>query len=212
MPVCFVHLSDIHFGQEKGGAIVIHDDVKERLIHDAAAQVAAHAGGHATGIIVSGDIAYAGKSSEYKQAGAWLDRLTEATGCEKKTNAQFVPGNHDIDRDGITSGCKMMLDAIVGQGEKKLDEFLEAEVDRETLYNRFSAYRPFAEAYDLPGIASAWSQCRGSSPFVTFHPRTKSFVSQTGSGATTGLLGVGGTSAAMALSAAKSSAIMPLPT
>jgi hypothetical protein len=158
MPICFVHLSDIHFGQEKGSQLIIHDDVKERLIEDAARQVKAHATGRAHGLIVSGDIAYAGKSAEYKQAASWLDRLTAAVGCEK-TAAQIAPGNHDIDLDGISSGCRLMLEAIVRDGEAQLDAFLEAEIDREALYNRFAAYRPFAEGYNCPldrtgGIAS----------------------------------------------------------
>jgi hypothetical protein len=33
----------------------------------------------------------------------------------------------------------MMLDAIVDKGEAQLDSFLEAEIDREALYNRFAA-------------------------------------------------------------------------
>ena len=158
MPITFVHLSDIHSGQEKGGQVIVHDDVKARLIEDAAAQIQAHAAGRADGIIVSGDVAYAGKSVEYHQAAAWLDRLAAAIGCPK-TAVQVVPGNHDIDREGITSGCELMLDAIVTHGEAKLDKFLESELDRETLYNRFAAYRPFAEGYNCPldragGIAS----------------------------------------------------------
>jgi hypothetical protein len=36
MPVAFLHLSDIHFGQEKGGRVVTHEDVRERLIDDVA--------------------------------------------------------------------------------------------------------------------------------------------------------------------------------
>ncbi len=62
MPITFVHLADIHFGQEEGSEIVIHDDVKDRLIEDAAAVAAKAANGRADGVIVSGDIAYAGKS------------------------------------------------------------------------------------------------------------------------------------------------------
>ncbi len=34
MSFAFVHLSDIHFGQERGGAVFIHDDAKARLIDD----------------------------------------------------------------------------------------------------------------------------------------------------------------------------------
>jgi hypothetical protein len=158
MPISFVHLSDIHFGQEKGSQLIIHDDVKERLIEDAAHQVKEHVDGAANGIIVSGDIAYAGKTSQYRDAASWLDRLTAAVGCDK-TAVQVVPGNHDIDLDGISSGSKMMLDAIADKGEAQLDSFLEAEIDREAIYNRFAAYRPFAEGYNCPldrsgGIAS----------------------------------------------------------
>jgi hypothetical protein len=34
MALRFVHLSDIHFGQENGELIYIHDDVRERLLDD----------------------------------------------------------------------------------------------------------------------------------------------------------------------------------
>src|SRR5690348_619334 len=92
MPITFIHLSDIHFGQEKGGQVNINDDVKECLIEDARKRVAHLCKGVADGIIVSGDIAYAGKLAEYQQAGEWLDRLALAIGC-KKTAVQVVPGN-----------------------------------------------------------------------------------------------------------------------
>ena len=36
MSAGFIHLSDIHFGQENGGTVRIHNDVKERLIEDVA--------------------------------------------------------------------------------------------------------------------------------------------------------------------------------
>lgn len=159
MPATFVHLSDIHFGQEqeKGAEMIVHDDVKEQLIKDAARLVETYAG-HATGVIVTGDIAYAGKHIEYQRAADWLDRLATAIGCAK-TDVQVVPGNHDIDREAISSGCRLMLDNIIKDGEPQLDAFLESELDREVLYGRFAGYRPFAEGYDCPldrtgGIAS----------------------------------------------------------
>jgi hypothetical protein len=158
MPATFIHLSDIHFGQVKGGQRLVHSDVKERLIEDAASLVATMETARAAGIIVTGDIAYAGKRDEYISAAEWLDRLAAAVGCAK-TSVQVVPGNHDIDRDAISSGCKLMLDQIITGGEPKLDAFLENELDREVLYGRFCGYRPFAEGYDCPldvegGVAS----------------------------------------------------------
>ena len=149
MSIGFVHLSDIHFGQESGGRIRIHDDVKERLIDDVKLNVNNLESGHAAGIIVTGDIAYGGRASEYKLAAAWLDKVAAAAGCDI-TNIQVVPGNHDIDRDEITELTKMMLDKIVAEGEPALDSFLKSDADRDLLFRRFLAYRPFAEGYRCP--------------------------------------------------------------
>jgi predicted MPP superfamily phosphohydrolase len=148
MPIAYVHISDIHFGQEKkGGQIVIHDDAKARLIDDVAAEVKKLPNGRADGIIVTGDIAYAGKGPEYTSAGEWLDKLAAAAGC-KITDIQVVPGNHDIDLDNISPGTKLMLAGIIEKGEDELDLYLDSQQDRESLYTRFHAYRPFAEAYN----------------------------------------------------------------
>ena len=61
MTIAFVHLSDIHFGQERGSQLFIHNDVKKCLIEDAVDLVDKYANGCATGLIVTGDIAYSGK-------------------------------------------------------------------------------------------------------------------------------------------------------
>ena len=149
MSIGFVHLSDIHFGQEKGGRICIHDDVKNRLIDDVRLVARNLESGRAAGIIVTGDIAYGGRASEYKAAGAWLDKVADAAGCDK-IDIQVVPGNHDIDRDEITKLTEMMLEKIVAEGEPALDSFLESDADRDLLFRRFSAYLPFAEGYRCP--------------------------------------------------------------
>ena len=64
MSLAFVHLSDIHFGQERGGSAVVHDDAKARLIEDLAAMVEGLPEKKAAGIIITGDIVYAGKAAE----------------------------------------------------------------------------------------------------------------------------------------------------
>lgn len=149
MSLAFVHLSDIHFGQEKGGDLYINDDVKERLIDDVRQLATQLPSGKAAGLIVTGDIAYAGKEAEYKAAGLWLDRVAEAAGC-KKTDIQLVPGNHDIDRDEITKATELMLQSISSEGQPALDSFLNSPVDTALLYRRFLAYQPFAQAYRCP--------------------------------------------------------------
>ena len=154
MSIGFVHLSDIHFGQESGGQLRIHDDVKESLVEDVGEVVKHLEAGRATGIIVTGDIAFGGRQSEYAQAATWLDSVAEAAGCDR-TSIQLVPGNHDIDRSQITPATEMMLNRIAEEGETALDQFLEVETDRELLFRRFSAYRPFAAAYRCPLDTSA---------------------------------------------------------
>jgi predicted phosphodiesterase len=149
MSVAFLHLSDIHFGQESGGRVVTHEDVRERLIDDVALLVPNLPNGRVAGIIVSGDVAYAGLKDQYTAAGEWLDRLAKTAGC-KITDIQVVPGNHDINRDGICRSSEMMLADITENGEARLDYFLEFEKDREVFYGRFEEYREFAEGYDCP--------------------------------------------------------------
>jgi len=147
MSITFVHLSDIHFGQEKGGVVVVHDDAKMRLIDDLAEMIKRSPERKATGVIITGDIAYAGKTHEYKCAASWLDKVATAAGCAI-TDIMVVPGNHDIDRDEISSSAQWQLSEIVSKGEQALDRFLENERDRAVLYDRFTAYIPFAEAYN----------------------------------------------------------------
>jgi hypothetical protein len=78
-----------------------------------------------------------------------LDRLAAAAGC-KITDIQVVPGNHDINRDGMCRSSEMMLAEIAEKGEPRLDYFLELEKDREVFYGRFEDYREFAEGYNCP--------------------------------------------------------------
>ena len=146
MPLTYIHLSDIHFGQESGSENDAHDDVKQRLIDDAAGLAGSGVYGAVDGVILTGDIAYSGKTQEYEQAGTWLDRLVDAVGCAR-TAVMLVPGNHDIDRGEVSRGCELMIDDIWRRGDKSLDSFLGSDVDREVLFRRFAGYRGFARAY-----------------------------------------------------------------
>jgi predicted phosphodiesterase len=147
MSIAYVHLSDIHFGQERGGVVNVHNDAKARLIDDLARQVAALPNSKAAGVIITGDIAYGGKATEYEMAAAWLDQIAAAAKCDI-TDILVVPGNHDIDRDQICNAAEWQLSQIKSKGEVELDKFLDNENDRAILYARFKAYIPFAEAYN----------------------------------------------------------------
>ena len=149
MALRFIHLSDIHFGQERGQDVYIHSDVREQVLEDVRDLRERLPDRNIDGIIVTGDLAFAGKPAEYEEAGTFLDRLTSCVGC-KRTAVQVIPGNHDIDRQSISKASGLMLSEITTNGAAALDSFLENEDDREVLFGRLKHYRKFADAYACP--------------------------------------------------------------
>lgn len=147
----FVHLSDIHFGQERGGEVHFHNDVRDQLVQDVKNfyHKRTLSGSGATGILVTGDIAYAGKREDYDKASEFLDLVAKAAGCEN-TAVRVAPGNHDIDLDEITHGMRTNLGAIEQKGEKELERQFEDPRDRARLYDRLREYAVFAEGYGCP--------------------------------------------------------------
>jgi hypothetical protein len=59
MTYCFVHLSDIHFGQEKQGTLPKHEAVRKALLKDV--KHLAEKRGRAARVLVTGDMAFSGK-------------------------------------------------------------------------------------------------------------------------------------------------------
>ncbi|MEI8211052.1 MAG: metallophosphoesterase [Planctomycetota bacterium] len=145
----FIHLSDIHFGQEKHGTLVVHKDARDKLIEDCAEFASAH--GPADGILVVGDIAYAGKQREYEDAAKWLKAVAQAGGCEEYS-VRTIPGNHDIDRTCINvygrNAHQAIRQATLAQLDGVIEEHLaEAEVGNAML-PKVAAYREFASRFD----------------------------------------------------------------
>ncbi|XLF97639.1 metallophosphoesterase [Comamonas testosteroni] len=149
MPAIFVHVSDIHFGQEKGDAVQTHTDVKLQLIADAANVVGSLPSKVATGILVTGDIVQSGKMEQYHDAGIWLDRLAEAIGCQKY-DIQMVPGNHDLDRAKKSQSVDGLLPVIRAGDAADYENILNNDIDRAALFSRFDDYAKFSEAYNCP--------------------------------------------------------------
>ena len=149
MSAIFVHVSDIHFGQEKDDRVHIHADVKQQLIIDAREVISKISGGIAQGILVTGDIAHSGTSAEYKEAGKWLDELAANIGVENHC-VQMVPGNHDLDRSKLSASGKYLLDHIRAGGAKEFEEIMSNPIDRAALFARFEDYDRFSFGYDCP--------------------------------------------------------------
>lgn len=149
MPAVFVHVSDIHFGQEKDDRVHIHADVKQQLIADANEVVSKIAGGVAHGILVTGDITQSGRWEEYEGAGKWLDELSASVGVEIH-RVQMVPGNHDLDRSKLSFSGQQILDHIRVGGPKEYEDILNNPTDRAALFARFEDYGRFSFGYNCP--------------------------------------------------------------
>lgn len=149
MPAVFVHVSDIHFGQEKHDRIFIHADVKQQLIADAKEVVSNIAGGAAYGILVTGDITQSGKRAEYDDAGKWLDELAASIGVEIH-RVQMVPGNHDLDRSKLSFAGQQILDHIRAGGTEEYEDIMSNPTDRAALFARFEDYGRFSFGYNCP--------------------------------------------------------------
>ncbi|ESZ06338.1 hypothetical protein X735_31455 [Mesorhizobium sp. L2C085B000] len=156
MSAVFVHISDIHFGQEKDQRVHIHNDVKKQLIVDAKRVVRDKLKTNAAAILVTGDIAYSGAEEQFKAAGEWLDALAEAVGCPQNV-VQMVPGNHDLDRRKTSKGAEHLLDLIRAGGPEVYEDVINNSMDRAALFARFEHYERFCWGYrcELNGEAKA---------------------------------------------------------
>jgi predicted phosphodiesterase len=137
--IVLVHLSDIHFTGSSGTSV--HDldsEVRNEILRDAAT-VAKELGG-ATGVLVTGDIAFSGQRNQYEKAASWLLEFCRAIGCPDES-VWVVPGNHDVDRNVASS--KILTD------EQSAKALLAPLAEYNTFAARFqcsiSAERPYWE-------------------------------------------------------------------
>ena len=113
MTLRFVHVSDIHFGQEIGMALQGHEDVRRKLLADCRRlRTDGTIAGPATGILLTGDAAQSGKEDQFKLAADWIEKLTEDVGCKPRA-VQVIPGNHDVDVSRLDHTGKMMQTALL---------------------------------------------------------------------------------------------------
>jgi Calcineurin-like phosphoesterase/GTPase-associated adaptor domain len=142
-----LHLSDIHFGGY-GPHWDDHEDQRDQLIADVEALVTADA--HPIdGILIGGDIAFAGKPGQYVDAGRWISDLIQATGCPERA-VWMVPGNHDVDRDTVDGShiCREFRQHVRGCPNEEVDDLLKARLAMDDaspgLIQPFKAYNDFA--------------------------------------------------------------------
>lgn len=149
----FIHLSDIHFNfnaPEFGASP--DEDVRNELLRDIRQQVADS--GSAQAIMVSGDIAYAGRKSEYETAATWLDAVCDAAECPR-TSVLVCPGNHDVDQ-AVIRNSSLIRDAqdAIRSGDtsyahqQALDQRLSEPDAVRMLFAPLTEFNEFAARYN----------------------------------------------------------------
>lgn len=143
-----LHLSDIHFGQEKNRE-PRHNDVREQLVADLARLLGDDKSLDL--ILVNGDIAYSGKKIEYNRAVEWLDRIITVGRCDE-TAVLTVPGNHDIDCDLISLASRQVHAHLRNSPPETVKLLLhDYSVERDevnSLFPKLGTYLDFARGYN----------------------------------------------------------------
>lgn len=148
----FVHLSDIHFREGHVGSA--HDPNRD-LRHELELDIRRLRSDlpRVDGILISGDIAFSGSPSEFEYATNWIARLRELVACPPE-GVMVTPGNHDIDRTGITRGgpTQILHDSIragitLEEKDARLAEALRDPGSRPHMLNPLRAYNDFAKQY-----------------------------------------------------------------
>ena len=150
MALNILHLSDIHFKYTLDGTV--HDldyDVRNELEIDVRQII--KQSGPIDAILVTGDIAFAGKADDYEVARKWLASLCKLIGC-KAEQVWVVPGNHDIDRDEVTQLVRTVQNSIQQAQIENIDKCIRQFVHddpkgAEVLASPLTEYHKFSAIY-----------------------------------------------------------------
>ena len=150
--IAFIHLSDIHFHKASGNKFDIDADLRNSILIDLKSNAKRYLC-DVKGILVGGDIAYAGQKEEYNIAKKFLKEISTILEIDKK-NIYCVPGNHDVNQQ-VVKGSKSILNAHIeienAETLDKADSLLESyTLDKATpnlLFKSIEQYNDFVAAY-----------------------------------------------------------------
>lgn len=107
MTAVILHLSDIHIKSA-------NDPILKRAKNIAACVFSSLPSASKVFVVVSGDIAFSGKTDQYDLAATFFGQIRDAIVAETDVTLSFVivPGNHDCDFDKNNSARKMLIKSI----------------------------------------------------------------------------------------------------
>lgn len=129
MKVAMLILSDIHFTDTTDPILG-----KARDIARASYAVLPHL--DAILLLIAGDVAYSGKTSEYALATAFFNEIRSALRAERDIpiHTAVVPGNHDCDFGNDNTVRKMLIKGVLGGGDVDNDVIAECTRVQEAFF------------------------------------------------------------------------------
>ena len=141
----FLHMSDIHLREEEIQRNLDRDmDLRNELVRDVQ-KLRGMAFGRLDGVLLTGDIAFGGKTIEFTSARDWLDEIRGEFGFPQAA-VWCVPGNHDVDRTIIegSRNRKTTRELIRRGGEERaaqeLHDLLKDEISNTILLEPLRAF------------------------------------------------------------------------
>ena len=146
-PIVLVHLSDIHFQKWRldGSSYDVDKTVRDEIENDVSAECRQL--GSVSGIVVTGDIAYAADPREYKAATSWLATLTDKIGCDPDA-VWTAPGNHDVDRRATDTRHVSLVQKDLRADPLQLAALLADPSCAEALFRPIKEYNDFAAIFE----------------------------------------------------------------
>ena len=141
-PLTLLHLSDLHLSDSRSlDANPLLDELRGFLRQQPTPDL----------ILVTGDIAQSGTSSDYSHARDFFEKLLIDLGAAK-TQIHFVPGNHDVDRTRISLGSESLHDRLrdtnsQSQLDTELEKALTSTEDEPLLLSKFEGYLSFVQTF-----------------------------------------------------------------
>jgi len=151
-PLTLVHLSDIHFQRgSDSDPYSLGSEIKNSLERDAGEM--AKQLKPIYGVVVTGDIAFAGNEEEYTTAENWLEKFCRLVECPQE-HVWTIPGNHDVSLRAVDAN--MLIQDIrnslrqlpVDQIDHELRRRLRDPGAGRELFSPLAAYNKFASKFE----------------------------------------------------------------
>lgn len=150
--ISFIHLSDIHFKTSSGNSYDIDSDLRNAILIDVKNNLLRSIN-RIEGVLLGGDIAFAGQKEEYGIANEFLGELAECLGM-KNCDIFCVPGNHDVNqnisrksRSIYTAQCDIDSAQSMDEADRIIEKYMLDQIAPDLLFKTIEEYNIFAEPY-----------------------------------------------------------------